>query len=318
MTLVVALRAGPGIGVACADRQITYALPSYERKFEGKERKIVHLRDSYFVGFASEIDPGIPEDIIYEAKRKIGELQIPTFQNVLEIIKQVYEAKREGLVHPYVAKSVGVKWEDYVAKRLRRGLDKEVRARLKSEREDPKVFDTDLIICGLDEKPLGGRPSDFSIYTYRSDGSEHPDKHSDSIGSGSDTADIVTSEFLESVPARKSDLGLARSAYVVMEARRRAAERNLGVGRRSQLVWIDGEGNFNETNENQTAFLNAVVELRHRRPKQISDDAVQTFFEAMVVPVDRREHAYEKGLTDLMKLVPLNKNIYRLLVEMAN
>lgn len=175
---------------------------------------------------------------------------------------------------------------------------------LSTERENPKLFDVDLIICGIEKNGIGEQ-RDFAITTYKSHGGIDFHKYTDAIGI-TDMADIATSEFLEDIPPRQPYIGLASCAYAVMEAKKKAERRNPGIGRRGQLVWIDESGNFHETSERETNFLGALIEFNYNMPGVVTYDHVYRAFEDIVEKArtkDDRSKATDQAFETFKNLI---------------
>lgn len=300
MTVVIALRAGPAMGVACADREITYEEPT-ERKFQYKARKIVHLGGSYFVGWAGDV--GYAERIVYPAKHALAD-KTTDFRSVVAHLKRNYDALRLEVVRSHVEQALGIGWQDYISGNISADLTKRIAEMLREEAEKPKAFDVDLLICGIDEDGIGEK-RDFGIVTYRAPGIIGYSKYSDAIGI-TDMADIATSEFLESVPARSPHIGIAKCARVVMEAKMKAERRNPRIGRRSQLVWVNGDGAYHETSERETALLNAVINLNQRTGLIKGETVDRIFVDIVEKPItkEERSRATDKAFSGLHTSFP--------------
>jgi len=273
MTVVIAMRAGPGIGVACSDREVTYTYEKgHERKLRYKGRKIVQMDGNCFVGFAGDL--GAAERIIYQTRHQLGPDAV--YQDILRALIKNYDAIRQDEVRRHVEHTLLISWSDFVSGGLSSRMTESAREMLEDEREKNEVFNVDLLVCGVEEGGIGEK-RDFGIAAYRAPGILEYSRYSESVGI-SDMADISTTEFLEALNPRQAKIGLARCARAVMKAKVLAEKRNPGIGRRGQLVWVDERMHYQETSERQTALLSTVLRFQIDAPGLIGDEAAEGVF----------------------------------------
>lgn len=283
MTVVMALQLGEKDGQLwmADERQTGFGGRTYD-----VSKKIYQLTPKetegacYSIGSAGLVSHSMEiRDLSIERMEKIEEIKSP--KDIVNIVKESYKEVRNKKFEDSILGKYNATWEEY-----KRGqLDPSIKDDLKKVVDDRRGFDVDII--------TGGRVKDlFSLYYIVYPGSEYVMRNYMVVGSGTDRADIVLGDGIQSLSYEKRQhIPLDLGARILLEATR-AAWRNVGVGGSGQIVHIDKE-DFYEFEKSEINLLHNLIYSEKR--KNLDKSTVTGFIKDII----NRDKTAEEILKEL-------------------
>ncbi len=255
MTVVTYIKLGGRSAIGCADENVTYGVRTYPTA-----EKIEILTPYSFIAFGGAVTYG--NEIINCAKDSIrGKQPIKT---IAEMVAGNYKTVRDAAFERGVLHQYNITWKD-----LKEGkIDRKLKDELLRILSDPSKFGVDMMLCGYDADR--GQTELYSI-SYPGQSQQIP-KYA-IIGSGADRASLVVGDHLSRLNSERNDIPLPLGCRIILEATQ-SAWGNIGVGGKSQLVYINNGSDVQVIDKRTTTLLHAILFLEQKMvvPKVFVDE----------------------------------------------
>lgn len=286
MTVVIAMRLNPEYVMGVCDEQQTKGVYGSARTAD-ITLKIYPLGDRHFVGESGSLV--FTDEVIKRVSSDIAENM--TTEGYAEKMSKAVYAVREEERQRNVGDDYGVKIEDVW--KADSPIDKDIVEKIRRELDGiNKDLASTFIVAGIDREamiynvPFFGKPKIFNPYCV--------------IGSGSDRAEIVLTDYLQSLePKARDTIHPAAGCRVMMEAVR-SAWRNVGVGGRTYVNWCSKEGH-GELGSRESNLLQNVIYAESRGA--LDRDYTDGLFKDVV----EQGAKWEQVIKGLRKRIPKKK-----------
>ncbi|MEM7815180.1 MAG: hypothetical protein QXF55_02470 [Candidatus Aenigmatarchaeota archaeon] len=242
MTVVSYLKLDKNSGIGCADERESIGGRTYD--FIKKIRRVASTRS--FIGMAG--DAHYADEIIAAISSRA---KTDDVREILGIAKNAYLKCRDEKFEESMLKRYNATWEDF---KRPNALEMNIHKTLFEALSDPRSQDVGLMLGGLD------KDGNFEIFTISYPGTSRTWTFNrfHTIGSGSDRAHIVIGDAINAMdPNDRDNIPLPKGAKILMQATR-SAWKNIGVGGRSQLVYVSG-GELKELGVDESNVLNNIL-----------------------------------------------------------